>query len=565
MTEPSRAEIKQSAASRKARVHLMRRIGLAVLLSALASASITACAGSDDSNAGKSNSSEPALPVVDTAPGGDAPLDNITWGIPTTPPTLDPALGGDYADEVRTNLCESIVRFKPDGTTSMSLAESVDNPDPKTFIYNVRPGVEFWDGQELTAEDVAYSLNRNLDPKLASHFGTYYGDVASIKASGPRQVTIKMKRPSYLFQSFLGTFAGAIVQKKYAEKAGKEFGTAKGGLMCTGPYQVKSYTSDSVVLSANPSYWDKDLQPKTSTLTFRSLPDEDTIVSALVAGQLDGAALFSATAPARLQNSGPGKLYFGSGTYDLQVIVTKREGPLQDPRAREALSLAIPRDGIAKTVYSGAASPAKSIISAIQPWSYAPSQFERYFQDRKPLSTNGDADKARAMVKAAGLDGKKVNIAVSSTYKDVTAVIVETANKIGLDAKTTTLTTDQSLSLYYDEKLRDRFDAFVMPWNTNTPDPLENLVYFQPGNVYNYAGYDNPKFTKLVDQALGTADPDERARLVLQAITILDQDRPWIAVVDTPGLIYLNKRIGGAPVSLTGHVWGQWGAYVGGN
>lgn len=526
-----------------------------------AAVGLTACGGSTPAVDAPLSSD---LTFVEEGPAAEKPLPGVQWGTTSAPTNLDPALGIDYSDEIRTNLCESLVRFTADGTIEPSLAESVNNPDPVTFVYDVRPGVKFWNGDDMTAEDVAFSLNRHLDPNFESHFALYFANVDTIDVTGPMQVTVRMKRPDYLFPNELATFAGAIVQKSYAESKGRDFGTKDGGLMCTGPYELKSWTPESIELSANPNYWDPALQPKAATLTFRIIADEDTVTSALLSGDLDGATLYGSTAATRLQSAKPDSLILGASTLNTQLIVTKRPGPLQDQRVRQALSLALPRDGIAKTVYAGTAVPSKSVVSAIQPWAYAAPTFDAYFEALKPLSTNGDVTRGREIIDSAGMTGQEITIAITPQYQEVSDVIIETANAIGLKATSTILTNNDSVNLYFDEALRDRFDAFVLPWNSNVPDPLENLVYWTPGAAYNYSGYDNPEYTALVERAIGTADPDARATLVGQALTILDADLPWIPIVDQPVVSYMSEKIGGGPVTLPGRNWGQWGAYLAG-
>ncbi|HEX3240829.1 MAG TPA: ABC transporter substrate-binding protein [Solirubrobacterales bacterium] len=542
----------------------MSKKSVAVLLAVVLALALAACGSDSDSGSSGTGASEASLPLVNEAPAATTSLDSVSWGAITAPTTLDPVLGLDYGDEIRTNLCDNILRFEADGSGAPAIAKSVANPNPKTFVYEIRPGIKFWNGDEVTAEDVAYSLARNLDPQVASHFATYYGNVKSIEATGPMQVTVEMTRPDYVFPEILGTAAGAIVQKSYAEEKGKDFGTKSGGLMCTGPYELASWTANEIVLKANPNYWDESLQPQTSTLNFRVVPDEDTLTSALLAGDIDGGTIYGSTAAARLQGAKSGTLFYGNSTLDLQLITTTREGALKNRTVRQALSLALPRDGIAETVYANAAVPSKSMVSAIQPWAYARSTFEDYFAKRPPLSTSGDIDKASEMIRDAGFEGEKVNIAITGNYKEVSDVIVETANAVGLDATATTLTTSQGVSLYYDEKLRERYDGFILPWNSNVSDPLENLVYWTPGGEYNYSGYDNPKYTQIVERAVGTADPEERAKLATQALTIVDGDLPWIPIVDQPFLSYMNEGVTGGPVTMMGRNWAQWGAYLGG-
>jgi peptide/nickel transport system substrate-binding protein len=102
-------------------------------------------------------------------------------------------------------------------------------------VLTVRDGVTFWDDSPMTAEDMAFSLARNLQPDLGGYFAPFRHNVASVAATGPAEVTITLKRPDVLFWKTLSMASGAVSKRAYMERPGKAYGTPKGGLMCTGP------------------------------------------------------------------------------------------------------------------------------------------------------------------------------------------------------------------------------------------------------------------------------------------------------------------------------------------
>src|SRR5262249_10538456 len=163
------------------------------------------------------------------------------------------------------------------------------NPTPTTWVYKIRPGVTFWDGKPLTAEDVAYSLNRNVDPAAGSYFSFYFSNVASVKATGRDTVTITLKKPDVLLNQAIGPGAGAVGEEAYIKAKGTDYGTPSGGVMCTGPFKFGQWQSGtSLKLDRNDAYWDKTLAPKAAHLDLRFISDESTAINALRGGPGDG-------------------------------------------------------------------------------------------------------------------------------------------------------------------------------------------------------------------------------------------------------------------------------------
>src|ERR1700692_2985604 len=179
-------------------------------------------------------------PSVTTKPG-TKPVDKIVWAVYRDVNSLDPIFAFDYPENTTDSLLyESLLRQAPDGTIGPGLA-TMSNPDPLTIILTLKPGVTFWDGNPVTADDVVYSLNRNTDTKLAGFYPAVVTRVQSITATGPTEVTIKMKQADYWFIGELASIPGMILEKKFTLAQGSNYGTPAGKVMGTGSYKFQSW------------------------------------------------------------------------------------------------------------------------------------------------------------------------------------------------------------------------------------------------------------------------------------------------------------------------------------
>ena len=120
----------------------------------------------------------------------------------------------------------------------------MSNPSPTRVVFTLRPGAKFWDGHPVTPADVVYSLDRQFSPKLGGYYGSVFGRVASVAATGPSQVTITLKQPDYWLEGELASMPGIVIEKSFAQKQGKNYGTPAGSVMCTGAYMFKSLTPE---------------------------------------------------------------------------------------------------------------------------------------------------------------------------------------------------------------------------------------------------------------------------------------------------------------------------------
>ena len=119
-------------------------------------------------------------------------------------------------------------------------------------------------------------------------------------------------------------------------------------------------------------------------------------------------------------------------------------------------------------------------------------------------------------------------------------------------------------TLFYDPKAREGIDAIYSTSTGDIPEPLEPYLQFVPSSPFNYTGFDNPGYTKPIEEARGVSDPEARAKLVTQAqASAASIVQTFVPLYTTKVLLYLNKRVTGAPVNSLSSLYYPWAATLG--
>jgi peptide/nickel transport system substrate-binding protein len=540
----------------------------ALAASALAmSVAVAGCGGSSGAD-GKPAAGE-KIELTGTTPAATGDVDSVTWALPAgEPASLDPARTGDYsANTVVTNLCESLLRLNPDYSTAPGLASAVTQKDATTVVITLRDHVTFWDGAALTADDVVYSLKRNLDPKLASFSAHVFTNVASIDKTGPLEVTVRFRRPDVQFVPDLAGVPGAIIQEKYATKAAAGFGTASGGLMCTGPFRLDGWQSgQKITLKRNDGYWDTARKAKAGTFQFVFLTDSSTLTSALLSGEVDGVYGAPAGSIAALRKASTGTLYFGASTETFSLGAVAADGPAADPRIRQALDLAIDKNSFVLSVLKGAGEPLKTFTPPLA-WSGSPAKsvYDAGYA-ALPDTSKADLAKAKQLVAEAAPSRKDLVIALPAGDQSLlqTATIAQAAaQQIGLAMTIKQLQPAEFSAIFYDPARRKAIDFIATTGYLEVPGAL----YYAPGFVlkgatFNWTGYDNPEVTKGILEAVSATDPTVSAQAFVAAQALFGPAKLQITLAESYNRLFLNKRITGAPASFS-YISSAWAAQVG--
>lgn len=539
------------------------------VLTLLTSAGLLAATACTSSSNGNDAAPKPERLTSTTAPG-TSEVDRVTWALPYgEPTTLDPAKIGDYSPQtVEANLCDTLTRMNADFSLSPGLARKVTWTDDHTLVLDLRPGVTFWDGSAMTPADVIHSLERQRDPKTQALYGNYLTAVTSIKATGPHQVTLQTKGYDQTLPKALSTSFGAVSQRTYTEKAGPAYGTAKGGLMCTGPFKLGSWKSGSgITLERNDAYWDTALKPKAKQVEFQFIANNNTLTSALLSGEVDGTYELppsSATALGRASNGG---VHLGPSTQNVLLVPGNAESPASDRKLLDALSLIIDRDALIKNVFGGDATTLKSLVPPLT-WQgdKAATRFDAAYA-ALPDVPKPDAEKAKKLVAQARPVTRPLVAAIPAGDQrglQTLTFIQAAAKKIGVDIEIKQLQPTEMSSLFYDPSVRKGLDLILTFGYVTMPDPASYVAEsLTPRGIFNWTGYDNPEVTRLLDRARTSSDPAASAEAYADAQALFTPTTPTVFLATTHERMFMNKRISGAPTSFA-YMGMPWAAYLGG-
>ena len=541
----------------------------AAVVVTLAAALLAGCGSkTSSSTASTGTASTPAVSLQATTPPGMGRLASMTWDLTLgEPTTLDPLKAGDYGPcFVSSQLHDTLVRYSPTWKLGPGIAESWANPDPKTLVYTIRQDAKFWDGHPVTADDVVYSLNRNMDPKSGSIWIAFYSNVKSISKTGPWQVTVKFSKPDELFNKEMGTSGGGIVEKAYVQKVGAAKYGAGMNVMGSGPYKITSWKPGSeIVLQANPDYWDPSLRPKVATVTLKFITDTSTITSALLSGELDGAYEVPPTSIPALKATSGGKLSFGPSLSVSEIVISNASGPMGNPQLRGALSMAIDRQAIADKVFNGAAVPNKTLTP---PTAWDPEALSVYkvAYDALPSLTPDVAAAKKIVASVPGASKPMVMAVLAGDQRELelASIVQQAAKDIGMTIKLKQLQPLDLSNFFYVPQDRKGIDMAMTLGFLDVPDPLDYTSYFLgKGALFNWIGYSNPTAEASLTTARQTLDPVRRAQLITAAQKSYTADNPAIPLAMDAEILYMSNKISGAPVSFT-YMWLPSLAMVGG-
>ena len=265
-----------------------------------------------------------------------------------------------------------VIEQDADGNLVPGLAtEWVASDDGLTWTFTIREGVKFHNGDTLTAEDVAWSWNRVIFDPASTH--TIIGrapEVDSITADGNQVVAVTNSPQATLpmwFAELDGGSAGAVYSQAYFEEVGDQMWSEPVG---TGPYQFVSMDGEqSATLTAfvadDRSDWQQERTPDFKDLVIRAAPDASTRVALLQTGEADVVPL-PISSIEELESGGTELIEVPAATQSVMWCLgfsLNPDSPCNDEGVREALSIAIDRQGIADSVYRGYAEPSAAFIA----------------------------------------------------------------------------------------------------------------------------------------------------------------------------------------------------------
>jgi peptide/nickel transport system substrate-binding protein len=320
--------------------------------------------------------------------------------------TLDPALQGHNVKYYLSPMFDYLVGTTPDGQPSPAggIATKWENSaDHKRWTFHLRKGVKFHTGDELTSEDVKFSLQRAMGKRSTTGYaGPLRTLIQDIETPAPDRVVIVTKEPTLIIPTYLSrslSTEGMVLPKKYIEANGDDVFARKP--VGSGPYRfVEQVTGSHIKLAAMDTHW-RTGTPKYKNLTFKLVPEETTRIAMLRRGDVDVADVSRERVKELQQEGFPVHFRKDEAVLHAWWVLGPdgRVGPTKDRRVREALNLAIDRNEIAQSIFAGSAEPA--VIPMGLSWSFKDIGFKVTPEMQYPY----DVARAKKLLAEAGHAG----------------------------------------------------------------------------------------------------------------------------------------------------------------
>lgn len=489
----------------------MKKVLSLALSVALCLGLLSACGG--DSGSGSSGGSGSG--------SGDGELKTVTWANSSDITGLDPRNGSStITASILASLYSTLVKTDPTGAIVCDAAESYEQVDDTTWHFTLRQDVYFTNGDQMTANDVAYTINSLRDSEKNYALS---GDFSfmQVEVLGDFEFNIIT---DYAFPSLpLRLNYIKIIPADYVEEVGDEgFAEAPIG---SGPFKFVSWTKDqSVVLEKNPDYYGE--VPQIDQLIFEVIPEAADRVAALQAGEVDIICNVPTTQAEYLQSL-DGITVVGQPSTRvvwLQFNLVGEETPLDDIRVRQAMNYAVDRDALIAGVLDGYAVKVASISTP---------EYEGYDPDVQGYTY--DPDQARQLLADAGYaDGFTIECSVSPGLLNGTDVVQAIAGQLAEVGINMTITEVDSATQ------REQIGA-----GTVAPTFLQGLggpycdinliasIGFTEGA--RYCTWVDQEFMDLAAQAASEMDADVRAELFSQMQQMMVDKAPalWLYQQDT--------------------------------
>ena len=463
--------------------------------------------------------------------------DTLIVASPYDAKTLDPHLTNDSGSQnAMRQIYEKLIAFDADKEVVPSLAERWEVlEEGRAYKFYLKKGVKFHNGEEMKADDVLFSLKRSLSPEASPiHAYSTYMDPDGFEKVDDHTVIVRIKKPMGAFLASMNHGYASILSEKAVGEGGRNYGMEPVG---TGPFKLAKWTKgDRIVLDRFEDYHGR--QPALKSIVIRAVTETTSRTIELESGAVDLALTIPGADVKRLEDNAklevkrvPGQeLFYMAFNMDLE--------PWKDPRVREALSLAINREGIVKAVFRGYATPASG------PWSKA----VKYAPQEVPVLAY-DLERAKSLMKEAGYEkGFKMTLLTyeSKSATDIAAILQAEYRKIGVEVEIKLF----EWGAYIETIKAEDHAPFVLAWSAGAP-ALDPFFFagpkFHSGVIgsSNRARLNDPEVDALIDRGASTQDGPEREQIYLELFDKLNEIRPWVCIAVQDQLYGYRKELKG--------------------
>ena len=448
---------------------------------------------------------------------GNAPSKTtLTIGVTSFADTLEPTEQYFGWVVMRYGIGQALTRFDENGVLQPWLAQSWSlSQDQCTWTFEIRPNVQFSNGNPLTAQAVKSSLERTFE-KNARASASYF-EYTEMTAQG-NTLTITTPSPT-------ATVPGSLADPLFliVDTTADTQSFAMQGPVCTGPYQVESFQPTQVcVVSRNPYYWNGEVPY--DTVTLRCIDDQATRAMALQTGDIDIAYNLKAENLMEFEENPAFQIQSLPSLRSCHAFMNQH-GVLADKTLRQAILCGLDRETYCNILLQGGATPGKAPVPPSLDYGFT------QLTDPNPYNPTH----AQQLLEQGGyqdIDGDGYVEQPNGTPLNLQFVVYDSRAELGIYAQAAQASLKEigirvTIDTVSYETLLDMYEAGqydLLIWNVlavNTGDPESYLrelwmTHSEQNPNNNYAGYSNSKVDTMLKTLSSTFDQAARRDLIIQ-------------------------------------------------
>jgi peptide/nickel transport system substrate-binding protein len=467
----------------------------------------------------------------------------------SNPARLNPLLATDSSSsEITGFIFNGLVKYDKDAKEIVGdLAKKFYFKDARTLVFELRHNVKWQDGAAFSAKDVLFTYKTLISDKIASPYSAGFRFVKDVKVLDDYTVEVDYKKPYFkALETWMMGILPLHILKNEKNLMSAPFNTHPIG---TGPYRLTQLElSKNIELSAFDDYFEG--RPKIDKISFHVIADPMTRLLMLKNGELDIGSIEPLVMQRQLSKEFFKKfrIYEKISLSYTYLGFNLRRKKFQDPRVREALSLAIDREELVDILFF---KHAKVCSGPFLPGTKA------FNPDVKVPTPN--IKKAKELLKAAGYDAKhpfvfEIVTSNASSIRPYAAEILQyQLQKAGVKVKLRVMEWQAFLNMVV---FPHKFDAVLLGWGLSpTPDPY--LFWHsnsdKPGG-FNLVGYHNKKLDRMIEASQKMIDSEKLGKLWREMFRIIVADNPYLFLYIPNSITAVNKKIQHIQPALGG-IW----------
>lgn len=468
-----------------------------------------------------------------TTPDGTQARTDLNFGLTGDPQSMDPSKTTDQMSKaIWYQMYDTCLIRDGKGGHLPGLAEKWNiSEDGKTITLNIRKGVKFHDGTDLTAHDIVFSLQRLTEsPQTTSKMVSMKSE--NIIADDDYTVRIELESPFGAILDVLSCDSRIISKNAMETKGEEEFNKHPIG---SGPYKfVERKTGEKIVLTAHEDYWGGS--PAIKDITFKIMTDSNTAVLALEKGELDFLSHAPLAAKKNLESNDKLSWYETEIAGSIYIVFNHENEIFKNQLVREAIAYAVNKEEMITAAVEGYGTPMATM---------APPADFGFIADFPDIEQ--DLDKAKALLAEAGYpDGFSFKMITqeNATYQKPSEVLMGQLRKVGINAELEVL----ERGVFNDQMHASNFDMLVGHWTTPVPDAYF-IMYTMGHSVnignQNFARINVPEFDAQLDIIKTGTSNEQRMEAYRRAHEIVQEQTLWVPLYTFMAACAADKNLKG--------------------